>query len=273
MHEYRRRIRTIPGARSCRVCGFQLSPGWVGEACEQEHCRGELDARLSRVRKDFELERAREAAANLKGQELRALRPGEIPGEAVVAVLPGTNRPITLQHPERKTLLRERLSGLIEDADADPDGPTGDPPAPGTPPTAADLLNRAACTACRGQCCRLGEDHAFIRPATLRRFHKGRPEMTGVQVVDAYLECVPKESALGGCVFQGRQGCALPRAMRSDVCNRYLCEDLERAGNLVAGTSKPLLAVCIDGKTPLRTVLIEEGRVRLIDEPPPPPAP
>jgi hypothetical protein len=59
--------------------------------------------------------------------------------------------------------------------------------------------------------------------------------------------------------------------MRSDVCNRYLCDDLERAANAVAGTTKPLLAVCIDGKTPLRTVLIEDGRVKLIDETPPAP--
>ena len=131
----------------------------------------------------------------------------------------------------------------------------------------------ADATACRGFCCRLGEDHAFLRPATLRRFHRAHPELTGPQVVDAYLACVPKESAEGGCVFQGRQGCALPRAMRSDVCNRYLCEDLERAGTLAAGTGKPLLAVSIDGETPLRTVLIEEGQVRQLDEALPPPAP
>ena len=268
MHEYRRRISAIPGARTCQVCGFRLSPGWGGDACEQEHCRRELDARLSRARKDVELERAREAAAILKERELRAFLPGEIPETAVLAVLPGTNRPITLQHPERRTLLRERLTGLAEDADSDPDGPTGDPIAVEGLPAAGDLLTRGACTACRGHCCRLGEDHAFLRPATLRRFHKANPELTGVQVVDAYLAYVPKESSLGGCVFQGRRGCTLPRAMRSDVCNRYLCEDLERAALAVAGTTKPLLAVCIDGKTPLRTALIEEGRVRLIEEMP-----
>jgi hypothetical protein len=266
MHEYRRRISAIPGARTCRVCGFQLPPGVAGDACEQEYCRGELDARLSRARKDVELEQAREGAAILKERELRARLPGVIPEAAVLAVLPGANRPTTLQHPERRTLLRERLTGLVEDADADPEGPTGDPLIPAAPPTSAELLTRGACTACRGHCCRLGEDHAFLRPATLRRFHKAHPELTGVEVVDAYLAYVPKESSLGGCVFQGRQGCTLPRAMRSDVCNRYLCEDLERAALAVAGTTKPLLAVCIDGKTPLRTALIEEGRIRLIEE-------
>ncbi len=272
MHEYRRRIRAIPGARACRVCGFQLGVGEVGEACEQEYCRAELEARLSRVRKDLELQGAREATALLKERELRALRPGVIPAEAVLAILPGANRPITMQHPARRTLLRERLTGLVEDADADPDGPTGDPATSESPPTASDLLARAGCTACRGYCCKLGEDHAFLRPATLRRFHKANPELTGAQVVDAYLAYVPKESAEGGCVFQGREGCTLPRSLRSDVCNRYLCEDLERVQKAVAGTSKPLLAVCIDGKTPLRTVLIEAGRVRPIDETPPAPA-
>src|SRR5437588_738481 len=85
--------------------------------------------------------------------------------------------------------------GGVGEADADPDGPTGDPAAADAPPTGADLLHRAGCTACRGHCCRLGQDHAFLRPATLRRFHKAHPEMTGAEVVETYLAYVPEESS------------------------------------------------------------------------------
>jgi hypothetical protein len=270
MHEYRRRVWAIPGARTCQICGFKLDPDTSANACDQPYCREELEERMTRARRQLELQASREAAALRKERELRELRPGEIPAEVLLTVLPGTNRAMAAQHPERRTLLRERLTGLMEDADADPEGPTGDPIAVEGPPGPGDLLTRGACTACRGHCCRLGEDHAFLRPATLRRFRKTHPEWTVVEVVDAYLARVPAVATEGSCVFHGREGCTLPRAMRSDVCNRYLCDDLERAHKAAAGSKAPILAVCIDGTTPLRTVLLDGALVRPIDETPPP---
>jgi hypothetical protein len=262
MQEYRRRIDATPGARACPICGTA--------DCDQVFCREELEARSDRARRESEGKQAKETAAAAIDRKLRSQRPGEIPAPAVLVVLPASTRALVPQHPERRTLMRERLTGLVEDADADPDGPTGDPIAAESPRTAADLLTRGACTACRGHCCRLGEDHAFLRPATLRRFHKAHPELTAGQVVDAYIARVPTESTEGSCVFHGREGCTLPRSMRSDVCNSYLCEDLERAQKTATGA--PVLAVCFEGITPVRTVLIESGRVRPIDEPPSPPA-
>jgi len=259
MLEYRRRIDAIPGARACPICGTA--------DCDQAFCREEIEVWQDRLRRESEGPQAKEAAAAAIDRELRARRPGEIPASAVLVVLPASTRAVVPQHPERRTLMRERLTGLIEDADADPDGPTGDPVAADAPRSPADLLTRGACTACRGHCCRLGEDHAFLRPATLRRFHKAHPGMTAGQVVDAYVARVPAESVEGSCVFQGREGCTLPRSMRSDVCNRYLCEDLERAQKTAADA--PALAVCFEGITPVRTVLIEAGRIRPIDEAPP----
>jgi len=259
MREYRRRVDATPGARACPVCGIA--------DCDQTFCREELEARATRARRELEDRRAKEERAAAIDRELRSRRPGEIPASAVLVVLPASTRALAPQHPERRTLLRERLTGLVEDADSDPDGPTGDPVSADAPRSSADLLTRGACTACQGHCCRLGEDHAFLRPATLRRFHQAHPEMTAEQVVDAYIARVPAESVEGSCVFQGQAGCTLPRSMRSDVCNRYLCEDLERAQQTAADA--PVLAVCFDGTTPLRTVLIEAGRVRTIDESPP----
>jgi hypothetical protein len=259
MREYRRRIDATPGARACPICGTA--------DCGQVFCREELGSRADRARRESEGKQAKEEAAAAIDRELRSRRPGEIPASAVLVVLPASTRALIPQHPERRTLMRERLTGLVEDADADPDGPTGDPVAADAPRSSADLLTRGACTACQGHCCRLGEDHAFLRPATLRRFHQAHPEMTAAQVVDAYIARVPAESVVGSCVFQGREGCTLPRSMRSDVCNRYLCEDLERAHKSAADA--PALAVCFDGATPVRTVLIEAGRVRPIDESPP----
>ena len=40
------------------------------------------------------------------------------------------------------------------------------------------------------------------------------------------------------CVYHGADGCALPRALRSDTCNRYFCEGLQRVRD--AGREVPV---------------------------------
>ncbi|HZE99358.1 MAG TPA: hypothetical protein VE981_20305, partial [Planctomycetota bacterium] len=59
----------------------------------------------------------------------------------------------------------------------------------------------------------------------------------------------------------------LPRAMRSDVCNRYLCEELDRLPNSTAA----VLAVGFDGSRYVRTSVLEGGVLRTVDEAPPAP--
>jgi hypothetical protein len=44
--------------------------------------------------------------------------------------------------------------------------------------------------------------------------------------VAAYVARVPAATVPGSCVFHGADGCGLPREMRSDTCNRYLCDGL-----------------------------------------------
>lgn len=272
MQEYRRRLRETPGAKACPVCGFQFRPEDTGETCGDAYCRGEMADRLGRIRLQQERRQAKEESAFRKERELRGRMPGEIPATAVLAVLPAQSRPLVPQEPGRRMLLRERLVEIVGTADDDPDGPTGDPAGTGD----EDALTRAACTACRGHCCKYGEDHAFIRPATLRRYHREHPELTSAQVVDAYVALVPARSVAGSCVFHGREGCTLPRRMRSDVCNRYVCDDLERVHLAVASApapKPPVLAVCFEDGHPARTALLDAGRVRLLDETPPPPVP
>src|SRR3954468_13399307 len=118
MREYRRRIDATHGARACPICGTA--------DCGQVFCREELGSRADRARRESEGKQAKEEAAAAIDRELRSRRPGEIPASAGLVVLPASTRALIPQHPERRTLMRERLTGLVEDADADPDGPTGD---------------------------------------------------------------------------------------------------------------------------------------------------
>ena len=87
----------------------------------------------------------------------------------------------------------------------------------------------ATCSACRGSCCGNGGDHAFLRTRTLREFMAAHPALDDNAVVAAYAAWLPENTLQPGCVYQGGQGCTLPRAMRSAICNAYLCGGLRRA--------------------------------------------
>jgi hypothetical protein len=84
----------------------------------------------------------------------------------------------------------------------------------------------AACATCRGWCCRRGGTHAFLEADRIRRLMDERPDLTPADVVELYTSHLGATHLEGGCVFQGEQGCRLPRDLRGDTCNAYLCPDL-----------------------------------------------
>lgn len=114
---------------------------------------------------------------------------------------------------------------------------------------------QAACAACGGRCCRLGATHtAFLTADTLRRVARSRPGETGrAQLLSLYLAHVGPTHAEGSCVFHGDAGCRLPRSLRSDTCNRWMCGDLRRlldAGGTFDGVpdGHRFVAVTHDGR-------------------------
>jgi len=262
--EYRRRIQALPGNRACVICGRWIGSGLSGDTCGEEYCREGVESREERAGRERRRRETREEVS----RKVEAERRPSLPPEALTAVLPAHDRPLGPLDPVRRTLFAERLAGVMEDAAADPDGPTGDPPVPERATTPAETLARAACTSCRGHCCRHGDLHAFLRPATLRRHLKLHPEQTPAQALELYLSHIPEVSTAGSCIYHGRQGCALPRAMRSDVCNRYLCDDLERLETVAAGKKDvpPILAVGFDEDRLVRVSLMEGDRVTTLSE-------
>jgi hypothetical protein len=85
-----------------------------------------------------------------------------------------------------------------------------------------------ACGICKGGCCSAGGQHAFISVVTLRRLLDALPELTRDDILNLYLQRLPAASVAGGCVNQKATGCALPRELRSDVCNGFYCDELYR---------------------------------------------
>lgn len=84
------------------------------------------------------------------------------------------------------------------------------------------------CGLCKGGCCSTGREHAFLSVVTVRRMLDASPELTKDDIVQTYLQHLPHESIADACINQTGAGCALPRHLRSDVCNGYFCDSLRR---------------------------------------------
>jgi len=83
------------------------------------------------------------------------------------------------------------------------------------------------CGLCKGGCCSTGREHAFLSVVTVRRMLDASPGLTRDDIVQTYLQYLPQESIAGACINQTATGCALPRHLRSDVCNGFFCDPLK----------------------------------------------
>ena len=133
------------------------------------------------------------------------------------------------------------------------------------------------CGLCKGGCCPEGEDHAFVSVITLRRRLDENPELSDAEIIQSYRDCLSSTVLEGGCIFQASQGCALPRNLRSDICNSYFCEPL-RSYQRQAQTDgiNAVLAVQrsnnqwdrfdTDSTNPIEGVyLVEEESIRIVE--------
>lgn len=119
----------------------------------------------------------------------------------------------------------------------------------------AGKVARAACSLCRGFCCKGGGEHAYLDERVMARVRQARPELDARAVVRLYVECVPKTGYAGSCVFHSETGCTLNRSLRSDVCNSHFCTGL--ANFLKAGETPTSVIVTAsqDGETRKSPVL------------------
>jgi hypothetical protein len=103
----------------------------------------------------------------------------------------------------------------------------------------------AACSTCRGYCCKGGGDHGYLDERVMARVRHVRTELDARAVMRLYVERVPAVGYEGSCVFHGAAGCTLDRSLRSDVCNSYFCLGL---GNYVKGADSTADVVVIAGE-------------------------
>ncbi|HEY9053119.1 MAG TPA: hypothetical protein VIQ03_16320 [Gammaproteobacteria bacterium] len=83
------------------------------------------------------------------------------------------------------------------------------------------------CCLCKGGCCASGKDHAYLSVITIRRYMDNHPDVSKQDILDLYLSNISLETIEGACINQTSTGCALPRELRSDICNGYYCDTLK----------------------------------------------
>jgi len=262
-----------PDLRRCPLCGIPLRPSQsAADSCGSQFCR-----RLRRRRgmptpdsqEDVDARRAdaeRRAAVARTLERERELRP-QLPENILRARLPANEAPMAPLPAERRETFVVKMSAALDRAMDDPDRPV--PESPEAPTDAAPLV-RAACAACRGSCCESGGDHAYLYPDHFRRFLRKNPGKSKEQILGDYLSRLPAMNYQNSCVYHGEAGCALPRELRSNLCNTFLCGDLEELlqAQPAQGGPVPVFAVCFRNRSaePVRRSLLDgDGRATPLD--------
>ena len=219
---------------TCRWCAGPLSAlaRLRGDVCDAMDCR----------RRDADARAQAHMAAHLDAVRAAAARSWDAPALASAPVLWLRDHADDFAPPAASDIadLRDHLLALADDASA--------PLREGDDVTATSSLDAALCALCRGRCCRFGLDgRAFLEARQLRDWLSQRPGAAWADAVDHYLGLVASEHLHSSCLFHGRDGCALPRERRSDVCNRFACRTLEQARDIAGRTVDAVDAVVVVG--------------------------
>jgi hypothetical protein len=145
--------------------------------------------------------------------------------------LPGFDAPLVPIPAER----REALAAHVREIVADLKTPARAARKAGPVPPAEVPGVATGCALCRGFCCHTGGNEAYLNPKTLARVWSERAHLSAEDLVAAYVGAVPDLAFEGSCIFHAADGCALPRAMRSNVCHAYQCTPLRNALSAGAG--------------------------------------
>ena len=131
-------------------------------------------------------------------------------------------------------------------AQKDADSGVGQFDASGHIDSQPDRLLAKICAVCQGFCCFYGATrHAFLDREALLRFRNRTPELPADGVIAEYLRYLPECHGEASCVYHAETGCALPRDMRANICNRYECHGLTAARRVYAGSAQANACVVV----------------------------
>lgn len=146
-----------------------------------------------------------------------------------LVVIPAFTAKLVSLPTQRRRTFREHLMALIDQSALPPEPISKQekvPPVVSDPTPEARAVLGMACSCCKGRCCEGGGDHAYLKVETIRRYRAEHPDQRPRDVLGAYLSRVGRRSYQGSCIFHQRDGCALSRDMRADLCNQHYCKAL-----------------------------------------------
>lgn len=148
-----------------------------------------------------------------------AMASGGRPGPAEIEV-PAQRRPVLPGQAGSEERFREHLGQVIAKAfERNPRPAVAE--RVDTPSTSAQ---DEACGLCQGKCCLNGGPlHAYLNSDDINRRRLENPGATQESILSDYSARMAQPRVLGSCVFHGARGCTLPRRMRSDLCNSFIC--------------------------------------------------
>jgi hypothetical protein len=127
--------------------------------------------------------------------------------------------------------------------------------------TLSEEMVAAACATCRGECCASGGTHAFLRQDSITRVRARLAENgpdNATRILDLYRSHLPLRHYHGSCVYHEERGCALPRDLRSNLCNRYHCGELTQLERVLDDRRPAAYVGAADGRYLRRLTRIEQ---------------
>lgn len=221
----------------CKVCGCPLTARELAtRICGALECQrtalADFSRRLAernRIRSRALIEREAEQATQLRDRVMSQFgfsKPEDFP----LVVIPAFTAELVSLPTQRRRTFREHLMALIEQSAPPPEPPVPKQgkaaPVVPDPTPEAQAVSGMACSCCKGRCCEGGGDHAYLKVETIRRYRAEHPDQRPRDVLAAYLGRVGRRSYQGSCIFHQRDGCALSRDMRADLCNQHYCKAL-----------------------------------------------
>jgi hypothetical protein len=138
--------------------------------------------------------------------------------------------------------------------------------------TAVDGLPQAdrLCAHCRGHCCQHGLGwHAFMDQRSLQRWADTQDGATLDDAVHHFMAQLPATHADGGCLYQGEEGCVLPRAQRADICNGFACRPLQEVQQAVLDNPQAtVVALSVHAGQAQRPALVSASTTLTLKLPP-----
>jgi hypothetical protein len=229
-------------ASTCRGCGTKLTIlQGVRGLCGDPECR----------RKDVAYQEERRHLHILT--QIRESIPKAWHPDAAPAILPRNQQLLIPLGSERVKAHRQYLEQIVQEAAElrDADGmmvPETSATTNGISPIEAEFpVLGAACGLCGGYCCNTGGNTAWLEPATIFRLLRQAPPVAEDGIVENYLKYLPAISYENSCIYHAENGCSLPKNIRSNVCNQYLCRGLGELARAVSSAPYRCVATTMAG--------------------------